>query len=183
MNKSELDLGEGPIVLKSPDDTVSLRQLTLGDASSLFSLLTSNREHLKRFLPLYEDNLHSEDLVKIFLESDKYFPNRYRFGIRDGEVLVGMQTLYTRKNTGEIITWVGAEFSGNDYAVRGRSLILDFAFNTLGLTKLISHVDRRNKAALKSISGSNFQRVRALSIIEFPLQHFTLPNPNLPPTR
>lgn len=175
MNKYELGRGERPIELSSPDDTVSLRQLTLGDAASLFSLLSSNREHIKRFLPFYEDNLHTEELVKKFLESDKHFPNRYRFGIRDGEVLVGMQTLYTRKNTGEITTWVGAEFSGNDYAVRGGNLIIDFAFNTLGLTKLTSHIDRRNKAALKSISGSNFQRVRHLSVIEFPLQHFTLP--------
>ena len=181
MNKPELDLSERPIELSSPVDTVSLRQLTVGDVSSLFSLLTSNREHLRRFLPLYEDNLHSEDLVKKFLELDKLFPNRYRFGIRDGEVLVGMHTLYTRKNTGEITTWVGAEFSGNNYAVRGGNLILDFAFNTLGLTKLISHIDRRNKAALKAISGSSFQKGRTLSVLEFPLQHFTFPNPNLTP--
>ena len=178
----EIRRGEIPIVLTSPEDTVSLRQLIPGDAPELYRLLQTNRDSLKRFLPIYEDGLSSCESVKRYLETDQSFPNRYRFGISDGAVLVGQQTLYpVGNNNGEVTTWVAAEFSGNDYAARAGKLLVEFAFDRLGFTKLISHVDIRNKVALKLVLDSGLRRSTGLSIFEFPVQHFTLPNPNPTP--
>ena len=158
-DSSSPELQEPPskrIILKSISDTVVLKQLIETDAPVFYDLVDRNRDHFNQLGLGYAEMYPTLDSVKYALANPDN-PKKYAFGIWEGETLVGENSvLDCEDGTGLIESMVGKEFAGNGFAARARALLVDFAFNQLGLDKLIGHVVANNKASRKSVEKSGF---------------------------
>ncbi len=144
--------------IKSPDDSVFIRRLNLEDAQRYFELIEYDRAHLSQHGDATAEKYQTvEDVIKS-LENPN--PNKYRFGIWDGDVMVGTNNL-TRldDSTVESGSWVGKQYVGRHYAARGRARLLDFAFHDLHASRVISKIAIGNEASKKSIEQSGYSFV------------------------
>lgn len=145
------------IVLESPNDSVKLMELVPEDAEELFALIAFDPDHLRQ---------HGEDTADKYQDVESLRqsilhpvdPNRYRFGIWDNGIIVGSDNL-TLKGDGiaALGSWIGKQYIGRGYAGRGRSLLLDFAFNTLGLNLVYSSIAVGNDASRRSVEKSGLK--------------------------
>ncbi len=144
------------IILESEEDSVTLRQLIPEDAENYFQLVDSDRAHLSQF----EDTTASKyPTVESVRESIIHpgNPNKYRFGIWDGDVMVGSDNLTpVEPNRGELGSWIAREYTGRRYAGRARKLLVDFAFNQLHLDEVFCEITTGNEASRKSVERSGF---------------------------
>jgi RimJ/RimL family protein N-acetyltransferase len=147
------------IILGDDLDTVSLRQLVPGDAQRYFDLIENDRAHLSQFRDRTADKYPNVESVLRSIE-DPADDNRYRFGIWDGDVMVGTDniTVYGQDRA-ELGSWISKPFIGQEYAGRGRRLLVDFAFNTLGLDYVYCDIDVGNNASRRSVEKSGFEFV------------------------
>lgn len=143
------------IILTSPGDTVRLMQLVPEDDQDYYGLIAADPEHLRA--EGITDKYPDAAAVRRTIERPDN-PEKYRFGIWDGDTLVGSNNL-TPKGEGkaELGSWVGGEYIGHSYASRARGLLLDFAFNTLGLDEVYSEIVVGNEKSRRSIEKSGFE--------------------------
>lgn len=143
------------IILTTPDDTVRLMQLVPEDDQAYYDLIAADPEHLRA--EGITDKYPDAAAVRQTIEHPDN-PEKYRFGIWDGDTLVGSNNL-TPKGEGkaELGSWVGGEHIGKSYASRARRLLLDFAFNTLGLEEVFSDIVVDNEKSRRSILKSGFE--------------------------
>lgn len=136
------------IVLKSETDSVVLMQPVLTDAPLIFGLVDSNREHLGQFTEVVTI-FSSLEAVQRIIASDGN-PNMHRFGIWDSETLVGMINLSVFGKDSILDWWVGKEHAKQRYATRAGSLLINYAFNQLGLQDVGCYINPNNEASRKS---------------------------------
>lgn len=156
-----MSTGEAPaptperIVLS--DGTVRLMQLTAADAPAYFELIAFDPDHLRQHGDETADKYPDVASVQESIEHPKN-PAKYRFGIWDGDVMVGSDNL-TPEGDGkaELGSWVGKQHIGRGYAGRGRELLVDFAFSTLGLNEVHCDIVVGNEASRRSVEKSGFQ--------------------------
>lgn len=146
----------GRIVLRSEDDTIILKQLVLDDAERYFQLVDSDREHLSQFGDETASKYPTIESVQQSIIHPSN-PNKYRFGIWNGEVMVGSDNLTTvENNRAELGSWIAKSQTGHRYADRARKLLVDFAFNQLHLDEVFSVITIGNEASRKSVERSGF---------------------------
>src|SRR5581483_4570218 len=93
------------------DNNFALRQLVLEDAQRYFDLIDADRTHFKYGQEMTPKKYQTVEDVQRSLEDP--VQNRMRFGIWDGETMVGSINLtQNRPNAGEVGYWVGAEYKG-----------------------------------------------------------------------
>ncbi len=148
------------IILQSDDDSIVLKQLILDDAEDYFRLVDSDRGHLSQHGDNTAKKYTSVDSVRasILKPNDR----KFRFGIWDEGKMVGSVNLTLLDDgSAESGSWIGAEHTGHNYAARARDMLIDFAFNTLGLDKIISKIVVGNEPSRKSVekSGYVFQEI------------------------
>lgn len=167
------------IILRSDKDTVVLKQLIPEDAPHYFRLINESRRHLSR----NEDKTAKkykkvEDVLESIVNPKE--KDKLRFGIWDGDQMVGSVNLMVIKEQGIGITesWIGKKHIGHNYAARGREIMIEYAFNQLGLNVLESQIHRRNIASQKSVEKSGYK----FKIREGKWLNYELLNPN-PPIR
>ncbi len=144
------------VVLKSEDDTVVLKQLYPEDAENYFKLVDSDSAHLSQH---GDDTASKYPSVEAALESIVHprNPDKYRFGIWDGDIMVGSDNLTPKeRNRAELGSWIAKEYIGNRYAGRARKLLVDFAFNQLHLDEVFCEVTIGNEPSRKSVERSGF---------------------------
>lgn len=61
------------------------------------------------------------------------------------------------EGSAELGSWVGKEYIGHRYAGRGRALLVDFAFNVLGLSLVHCDIVVGNEPSRRSVVRSGFQ--------------------------
>lgn len=168
------------IVITSPHDTVQLKQLVLADAPLYFALIEADRAHLSQ---QYGKHTHGTarkyqtlaDVEESILHPEN--PSRLRFGIWDGDTMVGSNNLVPDgEGRAELGSWVGKEYLGHRYAARGRQLLTGFAFGQLGLEEVHCDVAVGNEASRASVESSGF----AYSGVEDDYCVYTLHRPNDP---
>ena len=90
-------------------------------------------------------------------------PNRLRFGIWDGDVLVGsinLTPIQDRKwKTGEVGYWIGAEHVRKGYASKALGLIIDFAFQAHEYAELIAEIHPDNVGSRRTVEANGFVEV------------------------
>lgn len=143
------------IVLTSPEDTITLKQLVHGDAVDYFGLVDEDRAHLSQHGDTTAEKYPTLESVERSIELTP--PDIYRFGIWEDEHMVGFIKLTPHQN-GEIETgsWVSSKEAGNGYAHRARQIALKFAFDTLGVDKVMSEIAVGNDASRKSVERSGY---------------------------
>jgi len=169
------------IVVTSPTDTIALRQLIPEDAAEYFARIQENPAHLSQQHGNHTDETAEKYRnVEAVLESIVHPANqeRIRFGNWDNDVFVGSNNLTPRGDgRAELGTWVGGNYKGHNYAARARALLVDFAFNTLGLQEVFSAIAIGNEASRKSVERSGFK----LTGEEEEHWIYTLRRPETPP--
>jgi len=144
------------IVLQG-NDTVRLMQLVVDDAQPYFDLIAFDPEHLRQNDDDTADKYPDVASVQQSIENPAK-PNKYRFGIWDGDAMVGSDNLTLEgKGKAELGSWVGKQYVGRGYAGRGRSLLVDFAFHTLGLDEVHCDIVVGNEASRRSVEKSGFE--------------------------
>ena len=145
------------IELKSDEDTVELKELVPEDAEFYFSLINADKEHLSQNGDITAKKYSSVEAVSESI-IDPQNLGKFRFGIWDGKEMVGSNNLRLKGNdTAELGSWIGKEKTGNNYAARARTLLVDFAFNYLGLKKVVCEIIVGNRASRKSVEKSGFE--------------------------
>jgi RimJ/RimL family protein N-acetyltransferase len=147
---------EDRIILVDDLDTVSLRQLVMDDADRYFELVELSRDHLSQHGDHTAAKYQTlEDTRRSMLQLPG--SKRYRFGIWDGEVMVGTNNMSIwGKDRAEFGTWIGEPYIGNEYAGRARRLLVKFAFEELGLTMVYCDIKTTNHSSQRSVQKSGF---------------------------
>lgn len=146
------------IILTSDHDTVKLMQLVLEDAQAYYDLIAFDPDHLRQNGDDTAGKYPDVESVRRSIENPK--PNKIRFGIWDGNTMVGSDNLTLKDgNKAELGSWVGKQYIGNGYAGRGRKLLVGFAFNRLGLDEVYCDIVTTNKESRRSVEKSGFQYV------------------------
>jgi RimJ/RimL family protein N-acetyltransferase len=152
----EVAVSEDRIILQTGDDTIVLKQLIPDDAQRYNDLVSSNMDHLNKYghgATVFPIEFQRE-LIARWLHS-----GHYAFGIWDEGRMVGSDYITIQdenENTGELGSWIAKEHTGQNYAARARKLLVDFAFNTLGLDEVFCAIGVGNEASRKSVESSGF---------------------------
>src|SRR3990167_6087043 len=119
----EQDSRPAPIEIEAQDGLV-LRQLISKDAQNYFDLIEYDRTHLSRHDEDTAIKYPTLESVQESIDNPKN-PDRLRFGIWDGETMVGSINLTLDiQHSAEIGYWVGKEYIGHSYATKAiRALI------------------------------------------------------------
>lgn len=148
------------IEVATQHDTVLLRQLTLADAQTYFDLIDSDRPHYSQFDDVTAQKYQTVADVEESIRNPK--PNKYRFGIWDGDVMVGSNNLTIGEDgCAEIGYWVGSQYTGSKYASRALAPLMEFAFTTLGVREVFTRIVEGNIASRKTAehAGLNYQGI------------------------
>ncbi len=148
---------DGRIVLTAPSDTVQLKQLIAEDAPVYFGLIEADRDHLSQHGDTTAKKYQTVDNVALSITHPSN-PAKYRFGIWDGDTMVGSDNL-TPAGDGraELGSWVSKPHTGHEYAGRGRNLLIRFAFEQLGLKSVFCKITIGNEASRRSVEKSGFR--------------------------
>ncbi len=152
----EIGKGRKRTEVRAPDDVILLRQLTLEDAPTYFDLIDYDREHYSQFDDITAKKYRVVGDVEDSIINQKR--NKYRFGIWDGETMVGSNNLTVQEDgRAEIGYWVGSQYTGRGYAARALSPLVDFAFNDLGLDEVFTNIVVGNEASRKTVENAGFE--------------------------
>lgn len=145
------------IILRSEDDTIVLKQLITDDAERYFQLVDSDRAHLSQHGDKTAQKYPTVEAVRKSIIPPENNPKKFRFGIWDGNVMVGSNNLTpVVNNRAELGSWIAKSHTGHRYAARARKLLVNFAFNRLGLDEVFSEIVIGNEASRKSVERSGF---------------------------
>lgn len=144
------------IILKSEDDSIVLKQLYPEDAERYFQLVDSSREHLSQNEDVTAKKYPTVETVRESIVHPRN-PDKYRFGIWEGDIMVGSDNLTpVESNRAELGSWIAKKYTGHRYAGRARKLLVDFAFNQLHLDEVFCDVTIGNEPSRKSVERSGF---------------------------
>jgi ribosomal-protein-serine acetyltransferase len=146
----------GRIVLERAGNPVQLKQLVPEDAQAYFDLISYNPDHLRQYGDTTADKYPDVAAVRRSIEQPAD-PNKYRFGIWDGDTMVGSDNIRVKEDgKAELGSWVSAQYIGRGYAGYGRELLIDFAFNGLGLDEVYCDITVGNTSSRRSVEKSGF---------------------------
>jgi ribosomal-protein-serine acetyltransferase len=125
------DIGEG----------IELALLDHRHADALFALTDRNRDQLREWLPWLDDTRTVEDTRAYIRRSLQQFVenNGFQLGIwSEGELAgaIGYHFWDWPDQKTEIGYWLGAEFQGRGIVTRACRVLVDFAFDELGLNRV-----------------------------------------------
>lgn len=130
------------------DPLLNLKQLDLGDAEFVFSIVDANREYLSKWLPWVDSTKSVEDsreFISDMIERRKA-GSEYGYGIVDHGLPVGHISLMHLSDgkEPEIGYWIASNDSGKGITTKAAGALTEFGFNTLKLTKIIIKADPKN---------------------------------------
>jgi len=140
------------------DGDLILRQYVLGDARQIFNLIDQNRAHLSR---KGDDTAEKykviEDVAASILIPN---PDRLRFGVWDGSVLVGTVNLQRESSVrAEFGTYLGEDFQHQGYIAKAGLRLAQFAREQLGYETLVGYVQKTNKPSMNIGGRANATRI------------------------
>lgn len=143
------------VEIKAPNDTIVIRQLLMEDAQTYFNLIDHDRDHYSQFDDITAKKYQVVEDVEASIQNQN--PNKYRFGIWDGDLMVGSNNLtVSEDNRAEIGYWVGAQYTGQGYATRALKPLLEFAFTNLQLNEVFTNIVVGNEASRKTVEKAGF---------------------------
>jgi RimJ/RimL family protein N-acetyltransferase len=145
-----------PIVIPTERVGVRLQQFTVGDVPPLFALIDSNREHLGQRNDITARKYPNLRSVRRSIVRPKD-PSRLRFGIWDGDTLVGSINLTPRVADGgaEIGYWVGQEYGRRGYATVAVKALSSYGFLKFG-RPIFCRIHRNNENSCGIMRKTDF---------------------------
>lgn len=123
------------------DEELVLEELRYSSAAEIFNAITSNREHLRRWLPFIDftkKQSDTEQFIKSVKQSRCPKPDLI-YELRYHKELAGLIALkevdYLQRKT-EIGYWLSEKFEGKGIITRSCSALLDHCFDDLGLNRV-----------------------------------------------
>lgn len=145
------------IILEREGVPVRLMQLVSADAQAYYDLIAYAPDHLRQHGDETADKYPDVEAVRWSIKQPSN-PNKYRFGIWDGDTMVGSDNITPEGNgKAELGSWIGKRYIGRGYAGQGRALLVDFAFGTLGLDEVHCDIVVGNEASRRSVEKSGFE--------------------------
>ena len=129
------------------DGEILLRRPTLEDAESLFALVDSNRQHLRRWLPWVDFVASPEDerlWVQAQLAEDA--PEFVLLMVYKGDVAgaVGIRGRGSRSRCGEIGYWIAENLQGRGIVTRSCRALVDYMFERLNMNRVVIRASADN---------------------------------------
>ena len=129
------------------DGEILLRRPALEDAESLFALVGSNRQHLRRWLPWVDFVTSLEDerfWVQTHLPEDA--PEFVLLMVYQGDIVgaVGIRGRGSRSRRGEIGYWIAENMQGRGIVTRSCRVLIDYMFEQLNLNRVVIRVSVDN---------------------------------------
>lgn len=142
----EIDTGSPGLVL---------RELVPEDSRLLYELIERNREHLSQYLDVTSQKYPDYDsVVASFINPNNL--KRLRFGIWDDGELVGSISLSPLSKLAELGYWVSADRTRRGYASSASTALCRYAYETLGITRIIAFVHKDNAASQGVLTQCGF---------------------------
>lgn len=149
------------------DDEIELRLHDVRYAEEFFSLIVQNRAHLGEFMD-WESNHQAVDNTIDYIKSERRnFANRKLITtqiIYKGEFAgsCGLIIHNWAAGHGEVGYWLGEAFTGKGIITRAAKALTDYAFNVLGLHKIVLRIipENTNSIAVAKRLGFKFEGVQ-----------------------
>jgi ribosomal-protein-alanine N-acetyltransferase len=139
------------------EDDVTLKQLTIADASGILELAISNKEYLSRFKEYDESEFASIESTGDVITS-RLGRGILDFGILRTDQLVGRAVLTPSiqqiDRMAGIAYWVGEEHTGRGYATKAAGAMIEYAFkewDSLAVNALVLSHNQASKRVLQHI--------------------------------
>jgi ribosomal-protein-serine acetyltransferase len=144
------------------DNEIELRLHDETRVDEFYHLIDRNRAHLHRFLEWEEYHQSPEDTRRYILSERKSFAEAQNIStvIHYQGKLAGSLNLMIHDwswGHGEIGYWLGEEFTGKGIITHAAKVLLDYAFNTLRLHKVIIRAIKENETSWKVAERLGFQ--------------------------
>jgi ribosomal-protein-serine acetyltransferase len=144
------------------DKDIELRLHDETGVEEFFQLIDRNRTHLRRFLDWEEFHQNPEDTRRYVLAERKEFAEARAINtviVYQGKLAgsLGLMIHDWNWGHGEIGYWLGEEFIGKGIVTRAARVLLDFAFNTLRLHKVIIRAIKENESSWKVAERLGFK--------------------------
>ena len=130
------------------DEQLSLRQVRVDEAGTIFNLIDSERPYMGKFLPWVELTKTVQDTEE-FIEqtiNERRNGSAYGYGIVYDGNLVGHMSLM-HLNDGEkpeIGCWISSKMSGHGISTKAAGSLTSFAFDELKLDKVLIKAEPEN---------------------------------------
>lgn len=128
-------------------NTVSIRLLTLEDASNLYSLIDNSRAQLTNLV--WSQNASLESTIN-FIEN-KLSSNDKVHGVFCENSLVGVLELRKKEDSFELGYWVGSQYRGKGVMKAAVKQLVDQQVTT---ANVVAHIRESNKASLKVLTNA-----------------------------
>ena len=124
------------------DRELWLRPLLAADAFALFRLIDGERARLGRWLPWVEETRTERDSARFIADAAEERRRRRSLvlAICVNQTLVGTLGLHYVEwfdRSAELGYWIGSAAEGRGYVTRAARAVLGFAFNTVGLHRIV----------------------------------------------
>ncbi|MFC6463637.1 GNAT family N-acetyltransferase [Marinilactibacillus sp. GCM10026970] len=136
----------------------------LGMADEVFSLIDSDRDHLRTFLSFVDSSVDVTsqiDYFKMKMTGAANGTDKLFFIAMDNEIIGCIDLHRVDLNTGkaEIGYWIHSSYSGRDVISKAVKRLCTYSFEVLGLNKLIIFADTKNIASNKVALKTGFKLV------------------------
>ena len=123
------------------DDELKLRQLQPEDAEELFSVVNANRQHLREWLPWLDVNTqadHTRQFIAACLQQDAKNEGFVCAILIGGRIVgvAGYHPIRWSNKSAELGYWLSRETVGRGVMTKCCRVLIDHAFNTLGLNRV-----------------------------------------------
>ena len=122
------------------DGEILLRRPALEDAEGLFTLVDSNRQYLRRWLP-WVDFVASLDDERRWVQThlDEDTPEYVLLMVYNGEMVgaIDIRGRGSRNRCGEIGYWIAENMQGRGIVTRSCRVIIDYMFEQLHMNRVV----------------------------------------------
>lgn len=144
------------------DDELSLRLHDAYNVEGFFKLIDKNREHLGKWMAWEKNHQEVDDSYQYIMYERHQFARYesistqiYYQGQVAGSCSLTLHDL--RSGFGEIGYWLGKEFTGKGIVTRSVKAMVNFAFNTLNMHKIVLRVITGNEKSIAVAKRLGFE--------------------------
>lgn len=159
------------------DADTKLRLLQEPHAEELFALVDANRRRLRKWLPWLDFNTTPADSLAFIRSVLNQLASNQGFSLgifHKGRLagMVGMHTLSWANRSVRLGYWLGEEFQGHGLITKSCQVLIDYAFDEMGLNKVEIDPAPGNARSRAIPERLGFQQEGTVRQVEWLYDHF-----------